>query len=134
MGLYRIFRMKIHFKYQTLDWYETFACLINITFNPCYSAPSKNLVLRFFFKFLSFSPLWVLGKKNFNLVPKLTTFFYPVPVQANLLSGTNIFSLKNFFLFWIQKIKENFISFRSIFQKNKKRLNWSNNIVKTKNS
>jgi hypothetical protein len=32
----------------------------------------------------------------------------------------------------MQKIKEHFISFRKIFLKNKKRVNWSNNIVKTK--
>ena len=32
----------------------------------------------------------------------------------------------------MQKIKENFISFRNIFLKNKKRVNQSNFIVKTK--
>jgi len=43
------------------------------------------------------------------------------------------FFAEKFFLFWMQKIKENFISFRNIFSKNKKHLNWSNNTVKTKN-
>ena len=32
----------------------------------------------------------------------------------------------------MQKIKEDFISFRKKILKNKKRVNWSNNIVKTK--
>jgi hypothetical protein len=33
----------------------------------------------------------------------------------------------------MQKIKENFISFRDMLLQNKKRVNWSNNLVKTKN-
>ncbi len=84
-----------------------------------------------FFEFLTCLPLWVFCKRNFNF-SKIDDFLYPLPVQVNLLSGTNIFSLKNFFLFYMQKIKENFISFRNMFSKNKKRVNWSNNIVKTK--
>ncbi len=33
----------------------------------------------------------------------------------------------------MQEIQENFISFRNMFLKNKKRVNWSNNIVEAKN-
>jgi len=55
------------------------------------------------------------------------------------LSGLGVFS--DYFtsesfvlpgLCFMQKIKENFISFRNIFLKNKKRVNQSNFIVKTK--
>ena len=35
-------------------------------------------------------------------------------------------------LFRMQKIKENFISFRNKFLKYKERVKWSNNMVKTK--
>ena len=57
-----------------------------------------------------------LQKKVFILFQNWR-FFYPVPFQANLLSGKNIFSLKKF---WIHEIKENFISFRNKFLKNEK--------------
>jgi hypothetical protein len=51
--------------------------------------------------------------------PKLTIFFKHVPIQANLLSGKIVFSLKSFLYSECKKIKGNFISFRNMLLKNK---------------
>ncbi len=57
---------------------------------------------------------------------KILIFFenlrFEFTIQADLLSGKNTFSLISFYS-ECKNIKENFISFRNMFLKNKKRVN-----------
>ena len=97
---------------------------------PHYSAPSKVWFSENFFWILSMFAIVNTKQKNLIFF-KIDDFFYLLPVRANLLSGTYIFSLKIFFYTECKKLKRIF-SFWNMFLKNKKRVNWSNNIVKTK--
>jgi len=67
-------------------------------------------------------------QKKFKFFFKIVDFFYPF--RQIYFQVQTFFRLKIFFL--NAKIKENFISFLNMFLKRKKRLNRSNNIVKTK--
>ena len=61
-------------------------------------------------------------KKHFNFVPKLMIFSPCTGSKKFAFRNQNFYFDENYFLIWMQKIKENFISL----------VNWSNNIVKTK--
>ena len=74
----------------------------------------------------------VLCEKKISIFPIFTIFFNMYQFKQIYFQVQSFFRW-NFFLFWMQNIRENFISFRNMFSKNKKRLNWSNNKVKTKN-
>jgi len=79
-----------------------------------------------FFKLLICSPLWVLNKNKILIFLQNWRFFLTC-TMFNLFKQIyfhylryNHFLAEKFFLFWMQKIEENFISFRNMFLKNKK--------------
>jgi len=65
-------------------------------------------------------------QKKILIFIKIDDFFYLLWLKLIY------YQVQNFFAEKLQKIKENFISLRIMFLINKKRVNWSNNIVKTK--
>jgi len=93
LGVYRFvnFGHKIFFQFFTILWsfyrfFQTFFLLTTL--------------------FQIFTLINYIDAKLYLIFSKIDDFFCPLPIQANLLSVTNIFSLKISFLFYMQKIRE----------------------------